>query len=179
VDTGEPVFGSDAAGGKPPVKITDVTAVRKEIQDLRSYKDYQLSVPKLNSLVESFDKNTRAADLDFVYAMAGIFDPQSVVRDSEQQLVNMTQALPEQLQQTVTSLLSGTAQLSPDARRALFDVAQGRVAQYREAVDTETGAFRGIAERWGINPDDIMPTLLEMKTLPEATSRANNPPIIH
>jgi len=166
VDTGEPVFPGDTTGGKAPPKITDVAAMRKELHGLDTYKRYAKAAPVFNSLSESFGKNTRAGDLDFIYAMATIFDPESVVREGEQILVRNTANLPDQVVNGISSLMSGTGQLDAETRRNLYDVVHGRMKQYREAADTELAGFPEMAGRWGIDPADIMPNLMELKTLP-------------
>ena len=49
-------------------------------------------------MINSAQKNTAASDLDFVYGIAKIFDPESVVREGEMKLAAGAQSIPQQLQ---------------------------------------------------------------------------------
>jgi len=146
-----------------PVKFGDISGIRKEIQDLPSYKSYTLALPAANSMVESMDKPSAAADLDFVYAMARVFDPNSVVREGEMITARNTQNMGDQLMGQLNAIIGGQ-RLTPEARYALWDAANGRMKQYKEQFDADLGQFRGLAGRYGLNPDDIIPNIVELKT---------------
>lgn len=162
---------------QPPIGFSDVSSLRKEVQDLPSYKSYQMAVPAVNSMVESFGKDTRAADLDYVYALARVFDPNSVVREGEMVLVNNTQSLPDQLVGYINAL-NGGERLTPDTRRALWEAASGRMAQYKEQLDADLGSFRDIAGRYGLNEADIIPNIVPLKTLAPENATATAQPSV-
>ncbi len=169
---GKPIYQAPAAHTGPQFK--DVTTIRKEIQDLPSYKSYQMAVPAANSMVESMDKDTRAGDLDFIYALARVFDPNSVVREGEMIMVNNTQSLPNQVVGYINSL-NGGERLAPETRHALWDAANGRMQQYKQQLDADLGQFRGIADRYGLNEQDIIPNIVELKTPKPAAAQPPRP----
>lgn len=145
----------------------NISGVRKEIQGLPSYKTYQNAVPSFNSMVDNLDKTTKASDLDFVYAMAKIYDPTSVVREGEQVLVNKTASLPDQFLGLIGQVNGGQA-LQPETRRALIEAARTRVNEYKAAIDTDLEWYGSIADRNKFNRADVIPNLVGPRDLPPA-----------
>lgn len=178
--TGQTVFTNPKAPEAP--KPSDVSGIRKEIHQLPSYKTYSAAVPSYNSMVESSKQDTKAADLDFVYGMAKIFDPTSVVREGEMVLVNSTASLPDQVVGLINSV-NGGQRLSQETRKNILSVVRNRVNEYKSALDGDFQSYAGIAERYGLDPRDILPQMPEVKDLPPepepGTARTDAPsPVI-
>lgn len=167
-NTAQPIAGTGVAGPK----FDDVSSVRKEISALPETKRYGEAVPIFRSMLNSKGVNSAAADLDFVYGVAKIFDPESVVREGEMKLVGKAQSIPEEIKALMGAVVSGQARLSPEARDRILQVAQTRMTELRGAYDTRIEPYRGIAKRNQMNEADILPTLQDM---PEFKSTA--PPL--
>jgi hypothetical protein len=144
-------------GGRPPAAFKDVSSLRKEIQDLPSYKNLSQALPIYRSMYETAGRDTRASDLNLVYGLGKIMDPTSVVREGEMVMVKNTSSLPDWLQGAITSLNGGAA-LTPETRRALLTEAYGRVQGYDQAFQQDIGQYRGIVERNNMNMDDVIPS---------------------
>jgi hypothetical protein len=155
-------------GGGSSADFKDITAIRKEIGDLPSYKTLSSALPVYNSMVKAAD--TKAGDLNMVYGLAKLFDPGSVVREGEQVLVRDTASLPDWLVGQINSLNGGNRLLA-DTRKALLNEARSRVDAYQKAYDANLQPYRGIADRHKINQADVIP---QMGVIEEATTPANN-----
>lgn len=152
-------------GANPNQLFDNVSGVRKEVRSLSNLKVYESAVPAFNSMVANIDKNSRASDIDFIYAAAKIYDPTSVVREGEQIMVSNTASLPDRIVGAINQL-NGGQMLSRDTRLALIDSTRSRVNEYRAGLEKDLTQFRGIADRYKINPDDIIPPLIEPRTVP-------------
>lgn len=154
-------------GGQPdPASITNVTAIRKDLEDEQGTSRYRTSAPILSSMAKSIQDPSAMADLDFVYGMAKIFDPGSVVRESEMGLVIDSQSIPASLKGRLEKILNGEAVLQPQARKDLVRAAATRVQEYRTQAESEGQFFSDLASRNQINPLDVVRPLEPMTSAP-------------
>lgn len=168
---GDPVIPPVPAGGDPKkwrekwteLAATAPSALRKEIQDLPSYKSVVNAVPVYKSMVDAASRDTRAADVNLIYGMAKIMDPGSVVRESEMTVAQAVATLPQSLQARVKSQIAGSGRLSPDVRAAIMQEAYSRMSAYRSVFDRDAEQFRGIVKRRGFDPRDVLPNFDEIK----------------
>ena len=147
----------NAANRAAPADPAEVTSLRKETQQLPSYKNYAQALPIYNSMYETAGRDTRASDVNLVYGLAKIMDPTSVVREGEMTIAQAIATLPAQLQAALTSQLAGTGRLDPDTRRQMMQEAFGRMKAYEDQLGLELEAYKGIAERRGIDYRDVQP----------------------
>ncbi|UXN69906.1 hypothetical protein N8A98_22305 [Devosia neptuniae] len=143
-------------GALPAVDFGDTTAIRKEIQSLPSYKNYAQALPIYSSMVDTAGTDTKASDLNLVYGLGKIMDPGSVVREGEMVMVSNTSSLPDWLQGWIASV-NGGAKLTPETRKAILDEAYSRISGYDGMFKQDMQQYQGIADRYRINPDDIIP----------------------
>ena len=162
---GKPIATGQPAAPEPP-KFTDVTSARKEFESQPGVSRYRTSAPILASMMQSLDNPAAMSDLDFIYGMAKIFDPTSVVRESEMGLVLQGQSIPQQIQGLWAKAIGGQAVLQGTARRDLIDATRTRVEQYRVQAEQEAAGFTEIAGRYDINPADVVRPLEPMPELP-------------
>jgi hypothetical protein len=142
--------------GSTPMKPDDVSGIRKEIQQLPSYKNLSQAAPIYKSMMETSGRDSKASDLNLVYGLGKIMDPTSVVREGEMVMVKNTASLPDWLVGAANSLNGGAA-LQPETRKAIMREAYGRVTGYNNEFKQDMGQYHGIAKRYNINPDDIIP----------------------
>lgn len=147
-----------ASSGKGPAAdgFKDSSALRKEIQDLPSYKNVAQALPIYRSMKETAGRNSKASDLNLVYGLGKIMDPTSVVRDGELIMVKNTASLPDWLQGAINSV-NGGATLQPETRKAIMQEAYGRISGYDEAFKNDANMYRGIVDRNKLNPADVIP----------------------
>lgn len=142
--------------GASTVNFDDVSGLRKEIQQLPSYKNLSQAAPIYKSMVETAGRNTRASDLNIVYGLGKIMDPTSVVREGEMVMVKNTASLPDWLNGAINSV-NGGAGLTPETRQAIMAEAYGRVKGYSDEFKRDSDQYRGIVTRNKINPADVIP----------------------
>lgn len=135
----------------------DVSGLRKEIQQLPSYKNLAQAGPIYSSMLDTAGRNSKASDLNLVYGLGKIMDPTSVVREGEMVMVKNTASLPDWLVGSINAL-NGGQQLTPDTRKAILAEAYSRMQGYQNAFGADAEQYRGIAERNQINVADVIPT---------------------
>ncbi|MGK9053400.1 glucosaminidase domain-containing protein [Neorhizobium petrolearium] len=168
-------FITPPAGLKPP-DFDDVSGLRKEIQQLPSYKNFAQALPIYRSMAETAGRNSKASDLNLVYGLGKIMDPTSVVREGEMVMVKNTASLPDWLQGAIASLNGGAA-LTPETRQAIMAEAYGRVQGYDQAFKQDTSMYGGIVERNRMNRADVIPDFgtYEPWKAPEDVSKMSVP----
>lgn len=162
------------AGDVLPPKDEEVSALRKEAMDLPSVKTFNNAITSLQSVYKAYGNPSRAADLDFVYAIGKIFDPNSVVREGEMVMAKNTQSLPDIVVGAINALGGGQG-LTPEGRKALLDVVTNRVQQYRGAAEGDLGFYGSIATDRRMNPKHVLPPLAAMPTLPPGATGGGAP----
>ncbi len=139
------------------VNFDDTSGLRKEVYTLPSYKNYTQASPIYNAMVETAGRDSRASDLNLVYGLGKIMDPNSVVREGELFMVQGINTLPAKLVEGINSVLTGSSALSAETRRAILEEAYGRMQQYQSAFQQDAAMYNGIAGRHGIDPADVIP----------------------
>lgn len=146
-----------------PADTKTVSALRKEIQDVPSYKNIAQAAPVYKSMSRAAGRDTRAADVNLIYGLAKIMDPGSVVRESEMTVAQAVATLPQQLKATIESQLTSQGRLSPEVREAIMEEAHSRMLSYKDMFDIDANQFRGIAKRGRMNEEDVIPNFGEFE----------------
>jgi len=149
-------------------KPEDVSNLRKEVQNLPTYKSYQQAAPVFQSMIDTAKTDSKASDLNLVYGLGKIMDPNSVVREGEMVMVNNTASLPDWFSGIINSV-NGGQRLTPETRQAILAEARSRMGAYRGALDNDIGQYRGIISRRGMNEADVLPTLGDIAEVPSLT----------
>lgn len=167
----EPVYQSPTAGEPEAPKFSDITAARKDYESQPGTSRYRASAPILQSMASAVTDTSAMSDVEFVYGMAQIFDPDSVVRESEMGFVIESQSMPAQLKGQLQKILNGEAVLQPQLRKDLVNAAARRVGEYRAQAEKEAEFFTGISERNRLNPMDIIRPLEPMPNIQDLYQR--------
>ena len=168
--TGSVVF--QGTGYKP----SDVHDMRKEFESLPNYKAYQSAAPVYKAMIDTAGTDSKASDLNLVYGLGKIMDPNSVVREGEMVMVNNTSSLPDWLAGAINAV-NGGSRLEPATRTAILNEAKNRISSYRSVLDNDVNQYRGIAQRRGMNPDDILPTLSDIAEVPKLDGSTPSAPM--
>jgi hypothetical protein len=164
--TATPISGLPA----PQAKFDDVASIRKEVGSLPEVKRYAEAAPIFASMTKSMNNPTAAADLDFVYGVAKIFDPESVVREGEMKLVGQAQSIPEGIKGMMQRVVYGGERLTPEARMRILEVANTRMKELEGATTQRLSPYPDIAKRNNMRPEDIMPLLPTLPAIPPLSS---------
>jgi hypothetical protein len=139
--------------GGPGDKTNDkVDSLRKEFNSLPEVKNYRTTVPIIQSIKSA--KDTPAGDLDFIYAVGKILDPDSVVREGEMNLVIKSGSPLERFKGYVNNVMGG-GRLTPTIRAQLSQMLNQRVAEIKRGYDAAQVTFKRSAERRGLPTDEI------------------------
>lgn len=149
-------WGEQAATDALPPDPDKVSALRKEVQQLPSYKNIAQAAPIYRAMTEAVGRDTKASDLNLVYGLGKIMDPTSVVREGEIVMANDTQGLADKLNGFIKGI-QGEGRLRPEARAQIMQEAHGRMQSYVQMFDQDAGMYRGIAGRSRMNTADILP----------------------
>lgn len=146
------------AEGALPADPKTVSGLRKEVQDLPSYKNLAQAAPVFHSMRDAAGRDTRAADVNLIYGLAKVMDPASVVRESEMTVAKAIATFPEQLRQTIESQLTSTGRLSAEVRAQIMQEAHSRLSSYETMFNQDASMYRGIAQRGRMNEADVLPS---------------------
>jgi hypothetical protein len=153
-----------------PASFDDTTKLRHEVSQLPAYKNLAQAAPIYKSMLETAGTNSKASDLNLVYGLGKIFDPNSVVREGEMVMVKNTASLPDWLIGTANALNGGQA-LTPETRQAILKEAYNRIQSYKSLYDQDTTMYRAIAERNRMNPADVVQDFGEFKPYVPASTK--------
>lgn len=131
---------------------TAVQHLRKEFNALPEVKNYRTVVPIIQSIKGA--KDTPAGDLDFIYAVGKILDPDSVVREGEMNLVIKSGGPMERFKGAVNNVMGG-ARLTPTIRANLLQMLNSRVGELRRGYDAAESMYRRNADRRQLPTDEI------------------------
>jgi hypothetical protein len=155
---------------QPQQTIGNESQLRNQFDNLQPVKDYRKAATIFDNAVKSYKTNTAAADLNLVYSFATMMDPGSVVREGEMGMVRATQNASDQVKALVAAV-SGGARLSPDARENLMQQMANRYGSYKQVHDQLAESFGGIADRSGMNRQNIVAPLPEVKFEPASKNK--------
>lgn len=168
---------------KPKPAIEDPLKVGKAFESQEGQSRIKAIAPTIESMYRSLTDPSAMADLDFVYGLAKILDPTSVVRESEGRMVLDAQGIGPQLLGTLNKIVSGDQAMDSKTRANLFSVAVRRAQELQKQAQTERGVFEGIASANQIDPNIYLqqvPSLpkWERQTVPQLQPPANPAPAV-
>lgn len=96
-----------------------------------------------------------AADIGLVYSIMKVFDPTSVVRETEYATAQNAAGVPDQVRNMWNRMLSGE-RLNPTQRSDFVNQAKTIYGSQEEAYNRLRGQYGGITQRWGLNPQNTL-----------------------
>ena len=133
-------------------KVTNVLKVANDYNGDPTVKAYRVAIGQFAQALNTGDGPQ--SDLALTYAFAKAMDPESVVRDSEQNMVVESQPW---FQATVEKVkkqfgMDGAGNFTPEARDALRQQIANSVNQRQRIYDTRRTYYEQLAENFGIDP---------------------------
>lgn len=136
-------------------KLTEQeTAMRKEFEGLPEVKSYKQAFPAYSGIVDAAKRSTPMADINMVYGLAKLYDPNSVVREGEYATVANSPTIPERVKGWA-QYIGGGGKLTDQVKRQILAEAQGRIGSYEAEASKARDSFTGIVKRNGLNPDNV------------------------
>lgn len=137
------------------------TALRKEFEGLPEVKNYKQAFPAFAAVKDAVSRNTPQSDINIVYGIAKLYDPNSVVREGEYATVANSPSIPEKIK-GYAQFLQGGGRLSLGTKEQLLQEAQGRLGTYKAEVDKALGSYEQIARRRNIDPGSVFQDMGDM-----------------
>jgi hypothetical protein len=144
---------TDLGGEGGETKQSDIKGMRGEVTKARE----MLSTvePLYKSLETSLDRTDHVSDLDFVYGIATILDPGSVVRETDAVNIARSAGLSPEILGRINAVNGGAA-LDKPTRLKLMALAQARIGGYRDVFDKTARDYVERAKRNKWNPLDVV-----------------------
>ena len=124
------------------------TALRKEFEGLPEVKNYKQALPSFKGIEDAVTRNTPMSDINIVYGIAKLYDPNSVVREGEYATVANSPAIPERIK-GYAQYLAGGGKLTAEVKRQILTEAQSRMKTFEDEYQKARTNYEDIAARSG------------------------------
>lgn len=112
--------------------------------------DYQYNVVE-----QAAKQGTGPGDIGLVFAIMKMFDPNSVVRESEYAVAANAQGVPQRLETWLNKLKAGE-QLSPELRAEFVNVARELYKSTNDLYHRKRNHYHSVATQYGFDPSRIV-----------------------
>lgn len=148
------------AAGMPPADTREAGAQFNQAKDLRTgFEKQAAGFRSVNAAYRKLDnalaQGTGAGDLAAIFAFMKALDPESVVREGEQELARRTNGPADWLVGYAQSLTGGGS-LTPQTREQIRQAANSQVQALRGDYDAAVKYYTDLAGRYGIRPEDVI-----------------------
>jgi hypothetical protein len=127
-------------------------SLQKEFNDLT--KDYRQVRDAWGKIVASAQTPSAAGDLSLIFGYMKLLDPTSVVREGEFATAQNAGGIPDRIRAAYNRALSGE-RMSEPMRADFVDRGKKLYTQYTTDYQGVRRQYRGIAERYDLNPDNV------------------------
>tara|TARA_R100001443_G_scaffold99474_1_gene106630 strand:- start:164 stop:1198 length:1035 start_codon:yes stop_codon:yes gene_type:complete len=146
-------------------KFASEDTISKRFQSNTQIKNLSEIIPIVRAAIATASVDTPAADLDLVFAVGKAFDPQSVVRGSEQVTIQKAANLTEQIKGFINYVNDGGRLTTKQKANLINQV----ISRYRVHLDSGINYFEGeksILKTRGLNEKVlIMPSLINPREI--------------
>lgn len=131
--------------------------LRKEFEALPEVKKYKSAVPAFKGIEDAVKRNTPQSDINIVYGIAKLYDPESVVREGEYATVANSPNIPERVK-GYAQYLAGGGRLTQKVKDEILAEARSRMQSFDTEFTKARGDFESIATRTGVDPTRVFPS---------------------
>jgi hypothetical protein len=132
--------------------------LRKEFEGLPEVKNYKQAYPALAAIRDAATRNTTQSDINIVYGLAKLYDPNSVVREGEYATVANSPNIPERIK-GYAQYLQGGGRLTPEVKAQILAEAEGRAKTYENETNKARASYEEIARRNNIDPRNVFTSM--------------------
>jgi hypothetical protein len=136
-------------------RAEDETGIRKEFNSLPEVTKYKAAIPAHRAVVEAAKSNNAQADINLIYGLAKLYDPESVVREGEYATIANSQSIPEWLKGWAQRIAGG-GKLTTETKKQIVQQANQRLDTFKAAYDTADQGYRGVVTRRGLKPENVL-----------------------
>lgn len=134
---------------------TFTTGLRKELLGNPNLRGFDVVKNSINILANAMTDTRAISDLDYIYGVAKILDPNSVVRESEAGMVIDSNSIPNTTLGYLNKMLHAGGALDLAQRKAIFDLASRHFNTLSEKAKTTQKLYIDMAKRKGADPLDV------------------------
>jgi hypothetical protein len=127
--------------------------LRREILGQQTYKDAQTVAAAYEKIKRTSE--TGAGDMALIFNYMKLLDPGSTVREGEYATAQNSGSVPQNVAQWWNRALKGE-KLPPEVRRNFRDEASRAMSVHAERFATSFAPYRRLAEKYGIDPEDVV-----------------------
>jgi len=172
VATGRPIYQANEKADK--AQFDKEHTLRAGFDGLQPVKNFRESMPVYQSMLDAKDRDNATADLNLIYGLAKIFDPASVVRESELSMVVKSGSPAERLLGEFNYIANG-GRLTPDRRAELLKEASSRMQGHKDLYDGLAAGYSKIAGDYGLDSNRVVTPMPMLPAWPPAQAGAKNP----
>jgi hypothetical protein len=169
---GKDIVTQQAGDVKDDPKFKQSADLRNSFEALT--KEARIIVPAFGKMESAFAQDSKSGDVAALFAFMKMLDPTSVVRESEFATAGQAGSLPDQVQ-AYWDKFTGQGRLTPAQRAEILSAGRSQLAPYKRAFDETAANYRALAERFGLKPEDVVPTLTWPEIAPRAPAAAAPP----
>ena len=160
-----------AAATRDAAKITagvaETTGLRKEFADLPEVRKFKNAIPAYQAIVQAAKINNPQADINLIYGLAKLYDPDSVVREGEYDTIANSQSIPEWLKGQAQRLAGG-GKLTTETKSQIVEQANIRINSYKGEYDGARTGYEGITKARGLPTEGVFaPVGRDLNTEPD------------
>lgn len=144
-----------AQADKQKAATEGATGLRKEFNNLGVVKQFGDVKTSFDKIKKSAENPSAAGDLGLIFGYMKMLDPTSSVRETEFANAQNAAGVPTQITNVWNRLQSGE-RLSPSQRQEFLKAAADYYGAHETAFMEQAGRYRGLGEKAGANPDDII-----------------------
>lgn len=138
-------------------KVGEVsTGIRKEFEGLPEVKNYKQALPAYRGIIDAAQRNTPMSDINLVYGIAKLYDPNSVVREGEYSTVANAPGMPDRIKGWA-QYVAGGGKLTPEVKQQIVAEANSRMGTFDKEYGAVIGRYGDIARRSGADASLVVP----------------------
>jgi hypothetical protein len=151
-----PITGEVKKAYESPDKqaFTKTTELRNDFNNLPQVKSWNVIEPVLMSAREAAKDTSGASDLNMIYALGKVLDPNSVVREGELDMAANTGSLGQKIAGLYKSVNSG-GKLPPAVKNDLLRQIESRTYSQRQQYESAKSKYTDIAKKNNLDPNDL------------------------
>ena len=161
--------------------FSEISSMRKEFSGIPAIKNYNEIKRQVGNVTNTYNAyksgklKANAADQTMVTTLNKILDPTSVVRESEFARTAAGQSLLARIEGYANKMTKGGGGLTDAEREDLYNAMMEMYRANEEEANAYIQSYTDLANRYGINPADIMPRQYYQSNQTQSTT--NNDPL--
>lgn len=172
-----PITGEVRKAYESPAKqeFTKTTELRNDFNNLPQVKSWNVIEPVLMSAREAAKDTSGASDLNMIYALGKVLDPNSVVREGELDMAANTGSLGQKIAGYYKSVNQG-GKLPPSVKQDLLRQIESRTYSQKQQYEAAKKKYTEIANKNNLNPNDLfISTVVEPVDISKTPANINAP----